>query len=200
MRLKSILTLLVLLASLSARAGGRLEYRGFSGGMMLHSGWVNGGQMEIGGAMQKMKGLPTGIGGALKVQLGDHLRVGTEGYTSALSYGDFASSLSVGWGGLLVDWAFVGRSGKTSFFGATVGGGAVKNLTLNTEPADDFVAEEGVSFRRYAVPLITPFVGMEYPLTERINVVVKADCLIPLSEAPDFPLGVRLYVGFMFGH
>lgn len=200
MRLKSILTLLVLLASLSAKAGGRLEYRGFQGGMMLHSGWVDGGQLEIGGTMQKMKGLPTGIGGALKVQLGDHLRVGTEGYTSALSYGDFASSLSVGWGGLLVDWAFVGRSGKTSFFGATVGGGAVKNLTLNTEPADDFVAEEGVSFRRYAVPLITPFVGMEYPLTERINVVVKADCLIPLSEAPDFPLGVRLYVGFMFGH
>lgn len=186
--------------SLSAKAGGRLEYRGFQGGMMLHSGWVDGGQMEIGGAMQQMRGLPKGIGGALKVQLGDHLRVGTEGYTSALAYGDFNSSLSVGWGGLLVDWAFVGRSGKTSFFGATVGGGSVKNLTLNTEPADDFVAEEGVSFRRYGVPLITPFVGMEYPMTERINVVLKADCLIPLSDAPDFPLGVRLYVGFMFGH
>ena len=200
MRLKTLLTLLVLMVTLSAKAGGRLEYRGFQGGMMLHSGWVNGGQMEIGGAVQKMEGLPTGIGGALKVQLGDHLRVGTEGYTSALAYGDFNSSLSVGWGGLLVDWAFVGRSGKTSFFGATVGGGSVKNLTLNTEPADDFVAEEGVSFRRYAVPIITPFVGMEYPLTERINVVVKADCLIPLSDAPDFPLGVRLYVGFMFGH
>ncbi|MBO5902405.1 MAG: hypothetical protein J6Q40_00200 [Tidjanibacter sp.] len=197
-RILATVIALLFAASASARSG--LGYRGFSGGMMLHSGWVNGGSMEIGGKMQDMAGLPMGIGGALKVQLGDHLRVGTEGYTSALAYGDFNSSLSVGWGGLLVDWAFVGRSGKTSFFGATVGGGSVKNLTLNTEPADDFVAEEGVSFRRYAVPLITPFVGMEYPLTERINVVLKADCLIPLSDAPDFPLGVRLYVGFMFGH
>lgn len=200
LRIKSLVIAFFLLLTTSVSARGGLGYRGFLGGMMLHSGWVDGGSMEIGGAMQKMFGLPTGIGGALKVQLGDHLRVGTEGYTSALAYGDFNSSLSVGWGGLLVDWAFVGRSGKTSFFGATVGGGAVKNLTLNTEPADDFVAEEGVSFRRYGVPLITPFVGMEYPLTERINVVVKADCLIPLSDAPDFPLGVRLYVGFMFGH
>ncbi len=188
------------MASSSVYAGGKLEYRGFSGGMMVHSGWVNGGQMEIGGAMQQMEGLSMGIGGAIKVQLGDHLRVGTEGYTSALSYGDYGSSLSVGWGGLLVDWAFVGNNGETSFFGATVGGGAVKNLTLNTAPADDFLSEENVSFRRYGVPLITPFVGIEYPLTERINVVVKADCIIPLSSAPDFPLGVRLYVGFMFGH
>lgn len=187
----------VLSLSLSARDG--LGYRGFSGGMMLHSGWVSGGDINIGGLNQSMRGLPTGIGGALKVRFGEHLRVGTEGYTSALSYGDYNSSLSVGWGGLLVDWIFEGDK-LSPYFGATVGGGVVKNLTLSEKPADDFVAENNISFRKYGVLVITPFIGIERPLTERMDLNLKADCIVPLASAPDFPFGVRLYIGFMFKH
>ena len=116
-------------------------YRGFSGGMMLHAGWVDCGDMRVGLApVQRLSGLPLGIGGALKVRFGDHLRVGTEGYTSALSYGDYGSSLSIGWGGLLVDWTFrVGRF--VPYVGATIGGGSVENLTLTEKPATDLLPE-----------------------------------------------------------
>ena len=86
------------------------------------------------------------------------------------------------------------------YFGATVGGGVVKNLTLSDEPADDFAPEDNLSFRKYGVPIVAPFVGTELPLTERMNLTVKADYLIPIGNAPDFPSGVRLYVGFMFKH
>ena len=62
-------------------------YRGFSGGMMLHAGWVDCGDMRVGLApAQRLSGLPLGIGGALKVRFGDHLRVGTEGYTSVFFF------------------------------------------------------------------------------------------------------------------
>lgn len=196
---KTVFVLLALLVSLSLSAQ-RFSYRGFSGGMMLHAGWIDGGDISVGGLQQSMNGVAKGIGGALKVQFGDHLRIGTEGYTSALSYGDYGSSLSVGWGGLLVDWAFENHRGRIGYFGATVGGGVVKNLTLSEEPADDFAPEDNLSFRKYGVPIVAPFVGTELPLTERMNLTVKADYLIPIGNVPDFPSGVRLYVGFMFKH
>lgn len=103
---KTLLTFVMAVLSLSLSARDGLGYRGFSGGMMLHSGWVSGGDINIGGLNQSMRGLPTGIGGALKVRFGEHLRVGTEGYTSALSYGDYNSSLSLGW----VDCLSIGYS------------------------------------------------------------------------------------------
>lgn len=176
-------------------------YRGFSGGMMLHAGWVDCGDMRVGIApSQRLSGLPLGIGGALKVRFGDHLRVGTEGYTSALSYGDYGSSLSIGWGGLLVDWTF--RVGKfVPYVGATIGGGSVENLTLTEKPATDLLPEALISYRKYGVGVVVPFVGVEYGLTERMSLTVKADYMLPLGRAQfDFPRGVRCYVGFMFNH
>lgn len=176
-------------------------YRGFSGGMMLHAGWVDCGDMRVGLApVQRLSGLPLGIGGALKVRFGDHLRVGTEGYTSALSYGDYGSSLSIGWGGLLVDWTFrVGRF--VPYVGATIGGGSVENLTLTEKPATDLLPEPLVSYRKYGVGVVVPFVGVEYGLTERMSLTMKVDYMLPLGRAEfDFPSGVRCYVGFMFNH
>lgn len=179
----------------------RLAYSGFAGGMMVHAGWVNRGKIGIGSApAQSVAGVPLGIGGALKVRFGDHLRVGTEGYTSSLGYGDFGSSLSIGWGGLLVDWTF--EAGEfTPYVGLTVGGGVVENLTLTQKPTTDFVPEELVSYRHYGVGVVVPFVGVEYGLTERMSLTVKADYICPIATREfDFPQGVRCYVGFMFNH
>lgn len=184
-----------------------LAYKGFSGGMMVHSGYVSAGEISVltpAGTTtqpQAMRGLPMGIGGALRLHFGDHLRVGTEGYTSSLGYGDYGSAVSLGWGGLLVD--VCNRWGRWEpFVGVTVGGGLVENLTLSTSPADDFVAEEGASYRNYATMLLAPFVGTEYAISERMGLVFKADYISPIggSSHPDFPRGVRLYVGFMFKH
>lgn len=199
-----VTTLVAVVCVLSLYAsGGRgfdLSYRGFSGGMMLHTGYANCGTITIGGTEQKMAGMPSGIGGALRVRFGEHLRVGTEGYVSSLGYGDFGSSLSIVWGGLLVDWAW--KMGKfTPYAGVTIGGGSVENLTLTTEPEVDMLPEIGTSYRNYAVGVVVPFVGVEYPLTERMSLTVKGDYMLPLgTRSVDFPSGIRGYVGFMFNH
>lgn len=177
-----------------------LSYEGFMGGMMLHSGWVSAGTIAVGtSAPQDIKGMPMGIGGAVKFRFGDHLRVGTEGYSSTLTYGTWDSSLSIGWGGLLVDWCMpIGRFAP--YAGVTVGGGVVKNLTLNSDPAQDTLPEENFSYRQYGVGVVVPFVGVDYALSPRMSLTFKADRMISFADAFDFPGGVRCYVGFLFSH
>lgn len=204
-KISTILLLLVAFVQSVVAAGGSgshpLAYKGFSGGMMLHTGWVQRGDMVVGLApAQRLRGVPMGIGGALKVRFGDHLRVGTEGYTSSLGYGEWGSSLSIGWGGLLVDYTF--KVGKfLPYIGATIGGGVVENLTLSSEPAMDILPEANISYRNYGVGVLVPFAGVEYGLTERMSLTFKADYMFSLSATEfDFPSGIRCYIGFMFNH
>jgi hypothetical protein len=70
------------------------KYTGFSGGMMVHSGFLQ---------QSGEKGMPFGLGGCGKVHFGKYLRVGGEGYVSDLTYGNHNSISSVSWGGLLTD-------------------------------------------------------------------------------------------------
>lgn len=181
---------------------GGMAYSGYSGGMMLHTGYVSAGTINItsGGSSvpHEISGMPTGIGGAIKFGFGRHLRVGTEGYVSTLKYGGYGSYASVGWGGVLADciW-YAGRIHP--FAGATLGGGNVKNLTLSGPVGNDFVAEEGVSFRKYGFMCVTPFAGVEYAASSHMRLTFKVDWIINVSNRqPDFPGGPRIYLGFMF--
>ncbi len=204
-----IAALLSLVLSLSpdlAAARGPFALEGYSGGMMLHTGWVGGATARLcspaGAAVatRNMAGMPYGIGGSLRLYFGPHLRVGAEGYASYLRYGDFGSRAGMGWGGLLVDWQF--HAGRLHpFAGVTVGGGSLNNLTLTSPAGADFVVESGVSYRRYGFAAVAPFVGIEYELSDRFRLVVKADCILNVSNPqPDFPVGPRIYVGFNFFH
>ena len=199
----AIITLLAITQATFAQDSkpqGALSYRGFSGGMMLHAGWVSRGDMVVGSSTQSLSGATLGIGGAVRFRFGDHLRIGTEGYTSSLGYGKWGSSLSIGWGGLLVDWSW--KMGKfTPYFGATIGGGVVKNLTLTHTPSLDTIPEEGTSYRTYGMGVVVPFVGVEYPLTERMSLTIKSDWMFGLGRTEfDFPSGIRCYVGAIFNH
>ena len=51
-------------------------YQGFTGGMVLHAGYLSGIDAS---APVTPQGLTTGIGGALRVNLGKLLRVGIDG-------------------------------------------------------------------------------------------------------------------------
>lgn len=201
----TIILLIGLCFSASAESGRRgssspFAYNGFMGGMMLHAGYVSQGNVTIGNQSQRLRGIPLGIGGALKIRLGDHLRVGTEGYTSSVGYGDWGSAVSIGWGGLLVDLCV--RFGEwTPYAGVTVGGGVVENLTLTSTPALDFEPEEQLSYRHYGVGVVTPFMGVEYTLTDRMALTLKTDYILPIGTTEsDFPGGVRCYLGFLFSH
>ena len=54
---------------------------GYDGGMMLHTGYLQGTIPQI---SHQAKGMPFGIGGAIKFHIGKHFRVGSEGYVSNL--------------------------------------------------------------------------------------------------------------------
>ena len=159
------------LALMPAAAENKMKYNGYSGGMMLHTGYVF---------------------------FGKYLRVGTEGYSTTLYYGQKGSYATIGWGGLLADCAFT-KDRHTFFVGATVGGGAFRNLTLTEPMHHDWEVENNVSYRKYAFMAVTPFVGYEWAMTQKIHLALKLDYLLNVSNPqPDFITGPRLYIGFMF--
>ena len=190
-------------------------YNGYQGGMMFHIGYVQSRQFQfndlqgnpIGEPMQ-LKGLETGIGGALRVGFGKYLRVGIEGYVSTHKYGPNANSAKVGWGGLLLDshWHI---NKWTIFAGGVVGGGSYSHISLinkeNINPEDnkddDFVIEnQNILYRNYPFATIVPFVGAEYSLTKRISLVAKIDYMLNLSNwEDDYMHGPRFFLGIMFG-
>ena len=180
------------------------QYSGFSGGMMVHSGYLQSQDFTIatnnGQSLQNLqaKGVPFGIGGAAKVHLGKYLRVGGEGYVSNLNYGEYNSIFSLSYGGVLVDCIWQNKR-FSPYVGVLFGGGSTQNTTLFASTPDDFIAEENVSYRKNSFLALTPFVGVEYALNDKIRLTLKADYLLNLNSAPnDFASGVRVFIGFMF--
>ncbi len=55
--------------------------KGFDGGMMLHTGFIKGDFPQL---PHTVSGMPFGIGGVIRVHLGEHWRVGSEGYMSTV--------------------------------------------------------------------------------------------------------------------
>lgn len=206
MRKTIIISALLMTLVFPAMSQSRFGFQGYQGGMMLHTGWVANSSVNltsfdnVTGTPVIAEGMPFGIGGAIKIKLLPHFRVGSEGYVSTLTYEPNHSQLRVGWGGLLVDGVWY--SEKWSFFvGATVGGGSVQNTTL-LDPQDvNYETELHASYRRYSFMCVTPFAGCEYALTERIHLVGKIDYVTDLTSGElDNPQGPRVYVGFLFGH
>ncbi len=103
---------LVFAASAQESTRSKFAYAGFSGGMMIHTGYLYGGSISPATDAgcnclydRKIAGAPFGIGGAARVHFGEHLRIGTEGYVSTLNYGGKGndSFARLGWGGVLAD-------------------------------------------------------------------------------------------------
>jgi hypothetical protein len=47
----------------------------------------------------------------------------------------------------------------------------------------------------------TPFLGMEYAVSQRVHLVAKADYIFNIAEKQtDFANGIRIYAGFVFFH
>ena len=87
-----ITTILILIFSVIAshaqdRADNKL-IKGFSGGMMVHSGYLKGGDIPAGELPTigefNPKGATFGIGGVAKIHLTKHFRTGFEGYFSTM--------------------------------------------------------------------------------------------------------------------
>jgi hypothetical protein len=182
----------------------QVKYSGFSGGMMVHTGWLYGGSITTTGGTgpytRSLAGAPVGLGGVARIHFGRHLRVGGEGYVSTLNYGGKGndSHARIGWGGLLVDCMWQ-RGRWTPYVGGTVGGGSIKNLTLRNPTPLDREVEVDASFRQYGFMLVAPFAGVEMALTEKIRLNAKVDWVVNLTNRQaDFPTGPRFYIGISF--
>ncbi len=180
-------------------------FNGYSGGMMLHAGYMFG---EIGHLPYNPQGMTYGIGGALRINLWEHLRIGGEGYVSTMPTGltDLRNTLQTGsyirngWGGLLVD-AYWRCERFWPYIGGTIGGGAKRSLFIREGSLNDWEAEPVSMFNKQSYFMIDPFVGFDYLLTTRIHLTFKLDYVLALHEGHLLrPTGPRFYFGFLFCH
>ena len=88
------------------------------------------------------------------------------------------------------------------YVGVTIGGGSAKNLILLNDTPNDFVVEnESASYRSYPFMAVDPFIGVEYKATRRLNLLLKVDYLMNVTNRQaDFVTGPRIYFGFIFCH
>lgn len=178
--------------------------------MMLHTGYLYGEFPQIG---YPVSGAAVGIGGLIKIRLGNHWRVGTEGYASTVPQLKNGSYCRFGWGGLLGDfyWTF-GRF--SPYVGLTIGGGVNSNLIIldpsrtasakingapastdqptrvstdqPSRPSNLWSPLENSYFNRRGFFAIAPFVGCDFALTDSFHLSLKADwlnCVTPTAPA-----------------
>ncbi len=177
--------------------GDKKLFRGYEGGMMLHMGYLNG---DIAPLAHRAEGITKGIGGAIRLRLGDHWRVGTEGYTSSMGQLDNGSYVKTFWAGLLTDYTWVwGRFAP--YLGVTVGGGTTTDFLMIEGDKKDWQVEEKVFFHKEPFVAIDPFIGCDYILSDKLHLTLKVDCLTGIGGKDLYlPMGPRAYIGFMFCH
>ena len=170
---------------------------GFSGGMMLHTGYLFGEMPEIG---HTAKGAPFGIGGKICIHLGQHWMIGSEGYVSTLRQLRNGSYIKYGWGGILGEfyWSF---KHVVPYIGLTVGGGAQTTFLMFDGRSGDWTAENNAIFHKQSFCALTPFIGCDFILTKLLHLTLKADWMNTLSHKQLInPTGPRFYVGLIFYH
>ena len=187
-------------------------YQGFSGGMMLHTGYLFGPDQTAptapDGRSYSPQGALFGIGGALRVHLWERFRTGFEGFVSTMYSGMMdrkdllqqGSYLRVGCGGVLADACW--RMEKTwPYMGAAMGGGAMRSLYLTEGDQYAWAVKDNTYFHKQAFFYVTPYIGCDYCLTQKVHLTFRADWMIAIHEGVlALPTGPRIYVGFMFCH
>lgn len=181
-------------------------FQGYSGGMMLHTGYLFG-PAEAPKASD-WRGATMGIGGALRINLWDHLRVGGEGYVSTMpsTLSNQSKSLANGsyvrngWGGILADACW--RLEKIwPYIGGSIGGGSCKSLYIYDGDQHDWQAEADAIFNKQAYWYVDPYVGVDWCMTKKVHLTFKMDWLLAIHDRRLLmPTGTRAYIGFMFCH
>lgn len=186
-------------------------FQGCSGGMMVHAGYLFGqpaGAILPTGEQISMQGLTYGLGGSMRVNLMKHLRIGCEGFSSNLKTGvsdqyaflQKGSYIRTGWGGVIADACW--RMEKVwPFIGGSIGGGAMRTLSIVDGSQNDWQAEGIAILHKQGFGYVNPYVGMDYCITKRIHATFRLDWMLAFAKKQlVFPTGPRLYVGIMFCH
>ena len=186
-------------------------FQGCGGGMMLHAGYLFGQPASATlptGENISPQGMTYGLGGSMRVHLWKHLRVGMEGFSSNVKSGltdqrDFlqkGSYIRTGWGGVIADACW--RLEKVwPYIGGSVGGGAMRTLSVVEGSQDDWNPEQLAILHKQGFGYVNPYVGMDYCITKRIHATFRLDWMLAFAKLGlVYPTGPRLYVGIMFCH
>ena len=219
MRYKVLVVLLFLASSAVLKADEAVVdtarqkvYQGFSGGMMLHTGYLFGvdpaAPVDASGRSYSPQGIPMGVGGALRIHLWKLLRVGFEGFVSTLNSGlsDQRNHLRpgsytrIGCGGLNADACW--RTSRVwPYVGATVGGGAMRSLLMVDGDQNSWARVKETYFHKQGFFYVTPYVGCDYCVTQKLHLTFRLDYMLAVHRSElIMPTGPRLYFGLMFTH
>jgi len=133
-------------------------YKGYSGGMFVHTGYVQSGFFKVydlqGNEIEKqIKGVTFGLGGKMSIYLNKYFRVGSEGYFSSCKYGANKNSCRIGWGGVTFDVLYPIKK-WAPFIGITIGGGSSTNFIFIEKQQNNKEALPVVYFKD---PLCAPY-------------------------------------------
>lgn len=195
----SWLFIFILCTSLStfAQTEKKRYFTGFSGGMMVHIGYLQG---DLPIPNFSIKGATWGLGGAARIHLGNHLMIGGEGYVSSLKPNKLGSYLKYGWGGLLAQVVWV-HSRWMPYLGVTIGGGSQTTFLLEKGESTDWIPETHAIFHKNTFLFTNPFIGCDLFLTETLHLTLKIDNLFPFHKKKIVqPFGPRFYLGILFYH
>lgn len=198
-KITSIIILLLCCTAAGATAPEKV-IKGFSGGMMVHTGYLSGGDSPYD---FNPKGPTFGIGGVARLHLTDHFRAGFEGYFSTMGLREEVKSGShnkLFWTGALADWYW--QLGKFyPYVGATVGGGMETAYYMFEGDRHDWLPEPLAVFHKEPFFAVDPFIGCDFAVGEALRLTLKADWLMAInSNGLNRPLGPRIYFGFIFAH
>ena len=202
MKIRTLLTIALLsfCSTTMLHAQEKKFIKGFSGGMMVHSGYQYGGDNPFGLDISS----PTfGIGGCAKLNFTDHFRAGFEGYfsTAPIKKGAVSGSHNkLFWTGLLADWFW--QCGKfTPYIGTTLGGGMETSFFMFDGDKHDWKPEGMTVLHKQPFLAVDPYVGVEYAVGKALRLTLKADWMLTInSDGLNKPMGPRIYFGFIFAH
>ena len=195
-----IISILFFVGGVGAYAQDSKFIKGFSGGMMVHSGYQYGCDNPFGLEISS----PTfGIGGCAKLHLSDHFRTGFEGYFSTAPIRQGAESGShnkLFWTGVLAD-LFWQRGRVIPFVGTTLGGGMETAFLMFEGDKHDWTPEPYAVLHKQPFFAIDPYVGVEYVVGKALRLMVKTDWMFAInSDGLNRPMGPRVYFGCIFAH
>ena len=194
---KLLLELFLITFCITSIAQEKKGLSGFDGGMMIHTGYLKG---EIAPLNYQAKGMPLGIGGVIRLHLGQHIRIGSEGYVSTLHVEHNGSYSKIGWGGILVDgyWKF---NKIMPYVGLTIGGGGITTCLMSQGNSNDWKEEEELVFNKSALTIIDPYIGCDFIVSDAFHITLKCDYICQfLKKEIYLPHGSRFYLGFIFFH
>lgn len=200
MKIRTLLSILLFFCGATLHAQDNKVIKGFSGGMMIHSGYQYGCDNPFGLDISD----PTfGIGGCAKLHLSNHFRTGFEGYfsTAPIRKGvESGSHNKLFWTGVLAD-LFWEQGKLIPYIGTTLGGGMETAFLMFEGDKHDWALEESTVLHKQPFFAIDPYVGIEYTVGAALRLTLKADWMLALnSDGLNKPMGPRIYFGFIFAH